>query len=456
MRAFWHSKLALSKAGFSLVEMAIVLAVAGVVITSILQLTTNAGRQAQDSAMAAQHMMVHRAAEAYIQAQYTVLVATAGFTTAAPIVLDAAQTTAALQNYLPPGFTYTNVQGQDYRIAIRRQDNTTDTRIDVLVYTVNGTGFGIPEDQRLGSMITQMGAAGGAMFANPALRCAADSISGAFSGYCVASLQFGVAAATISGRLVSVGFYSPDLGFSSQRYLHRLDEVSDNPAQTLNTMETTLLFTGVNGITMAGGPILTNGGTISTLAGNIDMQSNSAADGRIINAGTVASRALDVSGNAIINGALTMANGGIVNTGDIATNGGNINMAAGTITGGDGTFTGTLQATSFVYTSDGRLKENIEDINSPLARLLTIKGVSYIWKDGQRPDMGVIAQDVAKAFPELVRAIDTNGTLGVEIGNLIAPVIEAIRELSQQNAELRHMVQQQAADIATLRDERAN
>ena len=52
-------------------------------------------------------------------------------------------------------------------------------------------------------------------------------------------------------------------------------------------------------------------------------------------------------------------------------------------------------------------------------------------------EYGVSAQDVQQAFPELVHQVDDNGTLGVAYDGLIAPMIEAIKELKAENESLK-------------------
>lgn len=45
--------------------------------------------------------------------------------------------------------------------------------------------------------------------------------------------------------------------------------------------------------------------------------------------------------------------------------------------------------------------------------------------------MGLIAQDVEKQFPELV-ATDENGMKSVAYSNMVAPLIEAVKEQQKQ------------------------
>ena len=89
-------------------------------------------------------------------------------------------------------------------------------------------------------------------------------------------------------------------------------------------------------------------------------------------------------------------------------------------------------------TSDERLKENIIKIESSLDKISQIDGVSFDWKDEDKMDdrthLGLIAQDVEEIFPELVYTSDDEiGTKSVNYDGMIAPLLEAVKELKVQN-----------------------
>jgi hypothetical protein len=59
-----------------------------------------------------------------------------------------------------------------------------------------------------------------------------------------------------------------------------------------------------------------------------------------------------------------------------------------------------------------------------------MNGVKYDWKDGHnKSSIGVIAQDMEKIVPEVV-ITNNQGLKTVSYGNLIAVLIEAIKELA--------------------------
>jgi len=85
--------------------------------------------------------------------------------------------------------------------------------------------------------------------------------------------------------------------------------------------------------------------------------------------------------------------------------------------------------------SDEQLKDNIIPLRNQLKELLKLKGVSYTWKDNGAKDIGLIAQDVEKVYPELV--IEKNGLKQVDYQKLAGPIVEALREQQEEISKLR-------------------
>ena len=97
--------------------------------------------------------------------------------------------------------------------------------------------------------------------------------------------------------------------------------------------------------------------------------------------------------------------------------------------------TGTLTVTDLNTTSDAQYKENVQPIGNPMDILNTINGVSFNWKDSGNKSYGVIAQELQKVLPELVKQGDQG--LTVSYIPLIAILIEAIKEQQKQIDELK-------------------
>jgi prepilin-type N-terminal cleavage/methylation domain-containing protein len=88
---------------------------------------------------------------------------------------------------------------------------------------------------------------------------------------------------------------------------------------------------------------------------------------------------------------------------------------------------GSSYSSAFYYSSDRNLKKEIHEIDNALNKALQLRGVNFEWKKDGRKDIGVIAQEVEKVFPELVHT-DAKGVKSVEYGNLTAVLIEALKQ----------------------------
>jgi hypothetical protein len=97
---------------------------------------------------------------------------------------------------------------------------------------------------------------------------------------------------------------------------------------------------------------------------------------------------------------------------------------------GSGCYTGT-----WTQCSDLKLKKKIKRIDNALNKILNLRGVIYQWRTDEFPNykfeegekIGLIAQDVEKVFPELVRT-ESDGMKSVNYSNLTAVLVEAVKE----------------------------
>jgi len=92
--------------------------------------------------------------------------------------------------------------------------------------------------------------------------------------------------------------------------------------------------------------------------------------------------------------------------------------------------TGTLTAADFNSTSDFNLKDNIQKIDDSLSKVLKINGVSFNWKSNNEKSAGVIAQEVEKVMPEIVKTNEGHKTLNYN--GLIGLLVEAVKEQQEQ------------------------
>ena len=90
--------------------------------------------------------------------------------------------------------------------------------------------------------------------------------------------------------------------------------------------------------------------------------------------------------------------------------------------------------------SDERLKENIETIPNALDKVCQMRGVTFNRTDfdGEK-QMGVIAQEVEKVIPEVVREDESEDKIkSVAYGNMVGVLIEAIKDLKAEVDELKN------------------
>jgi hypothetical protein len=168
---------------------------------------------------------------------------------------------------------------------------------------------------------------------------------------------------------------------------------------------------------------------------------------------TTASQTLtgvSIDGNAatVTNGVLTTGNQSIAGIKTFSNGTASTTNTTGSvvITGGLGV-SGAINAGADVTayaTSDSRLKANIENIPDALAKVNQLNGVTYNWnelahevehKDTNVREVGVLAQQVNDVLPEVINVRD-NGYMAVRYEKMVPLLIEAIKELTEQNRQL--------------------
>ena len=97
--------------------------------------------------------------------------------------------------------------------------------------------------------------------------------------------------------------------------------------------------------------------------------------------------------------------------------------------------------------SDERLKDNIKLIKEPIKKIKQLRGVEYQWNGLQDTypsgsfDSGIIAQDVQKVLPQLVKERG-DGYLGVRQERLVGLLVESIKDQQEQIDDLRKQIKE--------------
>jgi hypothetical protein len=68
---------------------------------------------------------------------------------------------------------------------------------------------------------------------------------------------------------------------------------------------------------------------------------------------------------------------------------------------------------------------------------MQLNGIEFDWKENQKPSIGVIAQEVEKVFPSLVKTAENKS---VNYNGLVGVLIEAVKEQQKQIEELKDLV----------------
>jgi len=121
---------------------------------------------------------------------------------------------------------------------------------------------------------------------------------------------------------------------------------------------------------------------------------------------------------------------------------------------------GAAHASSFPTSSDIRFKDDITPLTNVLDRLKQLRAVSFQWnplyaslgRATEGRQIGLIAQEVEAAFPELVSKWTANGVndyRGVDYGRFSAILLEAVKELYEQVKELREQIARVSTGKAT-------
>ncbi|HEV2349073.1 MAG TPA: tail fiber domain-containing protein [Terriglobia bacterium] len=109
--------------------------------------------------------------------------------------------------------------------------------------------------------------------------------------------------------------------------------------------------------------------------------------------------------------------------------------------------------------SSQRFKTNIHTLRGGLDKVERLRGVTYNDKSNGKPEVGVIAEEVAKVLPEIV-GLDKDGRpVGLDYSRLTAVLIEATkeqqREIKAQSTLIRKQEARLASQQASLRTQHA-
>lgn len=106
-----------------------------------------------------------------------------------------------------------------------------------------------------------------------------------------------------------------------------------------------------------------------------------------------------------------------------------------------------------VVSSDIRLKYDLTENNDGLDKILQLKPYNFTYKSNpDEPQVGVIAQDLQKVFPDAVSK-DEKGYLQIRMEDMFYALVNSIKQLAQKVEDIFTKIAQYEKDILTIKSE---
>lgn len=462
--------------GFSLIELAIVVGVTGLLFGGLWRLMASGNSQLREQTAADQMNQLVGATRNFLASTQGQTLLT-GLPPNGPQALTLPGAGCSVMpinqtdycNFLPAGFTIatTNSYGQSYTVIAVKDGTAQNSPAQSYNFLILTTGGDVIPDSSGGRLAANIGANGGFIFSNATCSTVAamgTTACGAFGSFTLdlaATGPYGAVGAT-SGHIATQNSSTLSATTNSQ-WLARVGIPGDygvNPFPIFNTMTVPLFMQtgGAAALNINGNPIWMNNSAAANGGGTINLQGGSITGTGLINITHTTTTPLTLDTTASVSPGVIAAQISGFNCDIYTTPGtcqpalaisGSMQISKSLSIVNNASVIGTLEAGTFIYSSDMRMKKNIVPLTGSLDKISKISGYNFSWQKDDRQDIGLIAQDVQKVYPELVHTI-RGDRLGVEYGNLIAPMIEAIKELRVQNTTLQKQLNAQKEEIRLL------
>jgi hypothetical protein len=114
--------------------------------------------------------------------------------------------------------------------------------------------------------------------------------------------------------------------------------------------------------------------------------------------------------------------------------------------------------TNYGSPSSIRWKSNICEIDEPLEKVMSLRGVYFSWDEehGGQHDVGMIAEEVGEVMPEIVQyEEDGKYTSGMDYSKLTPLLVEAVKKLKGEVDKIKKQDAEKDAELAELREQAA-
>jgi hypothetical protein len=250
-----------------------------------------------------------------------------------------------------------------------------------------------------------------------------------------------------SGRL-GVGTTSPQMRIHAVGSGEDQAEVqSQNTSASSNCRATVRVKSATS--TFGGGLMMTNG-TDSAYPTSVLCLYNYDNQPLVFGTNNTERARIDASGNLLLNLTSASGRGGVFNVNGVPNDRVSIDSLQNASTsqahiyfrnsnGLVGSITTNGSATSYITSSDYRLKEDIQPMTGALAKVAALKPCTYKWKADGSDGEGFIAHELAEVVPQCVTgekdAVDEEGKpvyQGIDTSFLVATLTAAIQELKAE------------------------
>lgn len=362
--------------GLTLIESAIVLAVAAIALVFFTRMMSDNAEQVKAKGISEKMVEVHEAARSYVKTYNAALMTAASGSSVVVIPAGRPDPTSSVPSgpsaalpslqgggFLSPSFVDRNGYGQRHALLVRRVlAPNGDPRLDAIVTTYSGTKV---SDRQLGRIAGYLGAAGGyvPVRANASAGINTATVYGSYGGWRSLTSNWsgaggsapssGAVVATLAfedGRLLADFLYRNDIGVPEANRMNTSIDVNRNNLNNVATMSGASDAAGVRNLQLDAGNVNATGNvnTAGSVRAGIDIW----ADGNITSSKTVrgnnlvaAKDASNMGGDLAVAGAASIAGDANVI--------GNVNVNGNTTVNGNLTAY-RLNADSLIYDTAGR------------------------------------------------------------------------------------------------------
>jgi len=196
----------------------------------------------------------------------------------------------------------------------------------------------------------------------------------------------------------------------------------------------------------SGNTLDTNSSTLTLVKPGVTGQSNDSVASfmmrrfvsNTMNPYTEMTIALQHTDSTFTNNTRFRSDGGVYLHGTIPNSGpnsGTFQCLGGAFVGGAFYVGGNISCNAMSQRSDERLKKNVEPLTNCLEKVNQLQGVRYTLIEDEQKYIGLIAQSVEPVYPEFVLT-SIDGTKNLMYQNIVAVIIEAVKELNLEVKEL--------------------